>query len=588
MSVDLNLGEVSRPKRAKRSLLGAFFGLFFLLPGLLIMGWGFLDAGEYIKMQTWQAVPGVIETVDLNSSSDSDGGTTYKTTATYRYHYMGDNYTGNRASLYDDGYDNIGSFHHDIANKLEDRLNRGGSTDVYINPNDPSDSILIRDFRWGFFIFKFIFGLIFAGVGALVVYTSLTERKSNDLDAQQSSDAPWLANSDWTSPEITSSAKGAVWGTALFALFWNGFSIPMAILITPEILNGEYMAAIAYLFPLAGTWLAYLAGKTYLEYRRYGKTIFTMDPFPGAMGGQVGGTIDLKGRLPAGAQYIINLANVHSYLTGGGKNRSRRENILWEKSVLAYAEPYLEGTRLTFSIDVPSDSTRASDAQPDSSNYHLWRLNLHSDVPGVDLDRNFQIPVYPSENKSRHISHRILEDMKSVDADFNKAEVIKHLPLRQGVQGMEMYFPYFRNIAMGLGGIVFAAIFLAVAYFTQSEDAPMIFPIVFGFFGVLILWASFYSMTNSLRVYSDGIYLYTIRKWMGLPFKKSLLISEIEKLDVKSTSRQTAGNKYISYYKVVAADQSGKSITLAEGLPGRSVAEYARDEIKKSYNLKSE
>lgn len=594
-SIEKYLRQKAKKQKEKKigvggRIFGALFGFIFLCPGLLFMGWAFLDVAHGIKMQCWPAVPGQILAVNLKSNSDSDGGTTYRTQATYSYSYNGQTYQGSRASLYDGESDNIGDFQENLAARLESQKRAGGATEVYINPDDPSDSILMRDIRWGFFTFKFLFGLVFAVVGGLVLYASISRQKAK----QHASNPeylmhPWLMNKKWQTSEILSDAKGAVWGSFFFALIWNAITVPSTIIALPEIQREEnYLALLILLFPLVGLYLIYMAVKTWLEYRRYGKTPLVMDPFPGSIGGQVGGTIDMRSRLVVDAKYKIHLVNVHSYISGSGKNRSRKERVLWEKTVIAHAEPYLEGTRLTFAIDVPDDACRPSDAEKSSSSYDLWRLNLNSDVPGVDLDRNFEIPVYLTGEKSRNISHRVSEDMLSQDREYNQNLVIEHLPLAQGTQGYELYFPYFRSIGAGLSGIVFAAVFLAVAWFTySSDDVPLFFCTAFGFFGAVILLCSLYAMLNSLYVFSDGIYIYAHRKILGVSASRKMIeISQLKALEIKSSSTQTTGKKTMSYYKIIAKDMTGKKLVFAEGLPGRNVAEHALESIKTAFGLK--
>ena len=54
--------------------------------------------------------------VELEEHSDEDG-STYETTATYRYDYSGTTYTGTRVAI-DTGSDNIGSFQHRLYSEL--------------------------------------------------------------------------------------------------------------------------------------------------------------------------------------------------------------------------------------------------------------------------------------------------------------------------------------------------------------------------------------------------------------------------------------------------------------------------------------
>ena len=37
---------------------------------------------------------------------------------------------------------------------------------------------------------------------------------------------------------------------------------------------------------------------------------------------------------------------------------------------------------------------RESDADQSNNSYNLWRLNMQAELPGTNLDRDFEIPVY--------------------------------------------------------------------------------------------------------------------------------------------------------------------------------------------------
>jgi hypothetical protein len=72
---------------------------------------------------------------------------------------------------------------------------------------------------------------------------------------------------------------------------------------------------------------------------------------------------------------------------------------------------------LQYRFEVP-DSLPESEEHGD--NYHLWRLNLHGDMPGVDLNRSIEIPVYRSAEKSRNIATLSMQNQHQDIAVLNK------------------------------------------------------------------------------------------------------------------------------------------------------------------------
>src|SRR6185312_14434063 len=121
------------------------------------------DLHGWFKMQSWVEVPARIVTAKLETHSDSDGGTTYKTTAQYEYVYQDKRYTSTRVSRYG-GADNIGSFQEDIYYQISPYQNSEKPFRCYVNPSAPQESILYRKARMGMVMFYSIFAFCFGGV----------------------------------------------------------------------------------------------------------------------------------------------------------------------------------------------------------------------------------------------------------------------------------------------------------------------------------------------------------------------------------------------------------------------------------------
>ncbi len=49
----------------------------------------------------------------------------------------------------------------------------------------------------------------------------------------------------------------------------------------------------------------------------------------------------------------------------------------------------MAGVKLDFRFQVPAELNETDDQ--DTSGYHLWRLNLHAEMEGIDLDRDFVV-----------------------------------------------------------------------------------------------------------------------------------------------------------------------------------------------------
>ena len=80
--------------------------------------------------------------------------------------------------------------------------------------------------------------------------------------------------------------------------------------------------------------MAILTGMLYsaivrtLERRRVGRLALVLDPFPGSLGGDAGGTIEIPLRYTGGRRFRVALACSRVYETGSGDSRSTQGKVL--------------------------------------------------------------------------------------------------------------------------------------------------------------------------------------------------------------------------------------------------------------------
>lgn len=163
-------------------------------------------------------------------------------------------------------------------------------------------------------------------------------------------------------------------------------------------------------FPAVGLGLLWKAVVMTREYRHYGTVELVMDPYPAAIGGQMGGTI-LVPRLGVeelaapDAEVTVTLECIYTYVSGSGKNRTRQERILWAERGKPKIETAGQGVRFAFRFDLPGDLPEADIEQ--SSRYHFWRLSVKADIEGVDLERQYDIPAFHGDARSQSVEHDI-------------------------------------------------------------------------------------------------------------------------------------------------------------------------------------
>ncbi len=388
--------------------------------------------------------------------------------------------------------------------------------------------------------------------------------------------SPWLENKKWAQNQIRSSSKYLMffyWG---FAFFWNAISytvlIPNLQLIEqvqekPEIL-------IFFLFPVIGLYIVFLAIKETREWRRFGLTPLSLDPFPGAIGGHLGGTLEFGVPYDPRLNVEVVVSCVYSYETGSGKDRSRREKIVWQSEGFCHIQPGITGCRLTFRFDVPEDLPE-SDVKK-GNHYHLWRCVIRAELEGPDFDRSFEIPVFKTGQSAQLISestsdhHLVIED---AEKGIEEIAQIKNI-----AGGVEAFFPSFQRPSFGMSLVLTGTILIGVAIATSYAEAPLLFPILFGAFGGVVFFGGIFNLFKSMKISFINDEIIFQRFLFGSAIKTiRLKKSDIKSLNIHKVGSIHSGKKTKVIYQLVGEYDLGKKIVLAERLNKRSEAERLRE-----------
>ncbi|MDH3352398.1 MAG: DUF3592 domain-containing protein [Gammaproteobacteria bacterium] len=556
---------------------GRILGSLFALPFFSIGVWMLWSIGntffEASQMASWVQVEARLTAAgyETHTGDDSD---TYQAYARYTYTYQGQSYVGHRVSITGSA-DNIGDYQQNTGRRLSDSLARGESITVFIDPDEPSNAIIDRSIRWGLVGFKSIFLFVFGGVGLGLLIVIWRAPKEKDKNDPQFAGKPWLLNDDWQSATIRSNSRTTMYAMWAFAAFWNLISAPLPFIVYDEVVNkNNYIALVALLFTAVGIGLLAWAIRHTLEWRRFGATPVTLDPFPGSIGGHVGGTIEIGIPFDAAIEFQVSLTHIHSYRSGSGKNRSQKEKAEWQDALIAHSEPGTRGTKLTFRFDVPAGQDE-SDTDKDDS-YHLWRLNLSAELDGTDIDRSFEIPVYATATTSQQLSNLAVDRSREKQQAASDEAIMKTIRLEHDAGGRRMVYPIGRYLGSSLGVIVVGGAFAAVGWWLIVNEGQKIFGSVFGGIGVLIGIVALYTMSNSLEVARDSNGIRTVRRVLGIPVRRSYMRRDaFVKFTQKSSFQSQSGGKHVMYYSIYANDSEGDKIVVGEGFRGESEAKAA-------------
>lgn len=239
-------------------LAATIFALVFIVP----FGGAGLVAGVLLaktlvdthRARDWVAVQANVDEAALAvvPGSRRYRASTRSASATYRYTIGGKEYVGTRLGFYGSGSDNLGDWQEKMAASLEAARAQGRTITVYVNPEDPADSVVDRELRREMVGLMAGFTAAFGGIG-LVATIGLG--------------LLWLGKAKAKEP----SPASPVIALGIFALLWNGVSWLVAYLATTGVVATKGLGAVlVWLFPLIGLFLLWGAIKHAFLYWRGG------------------------------------------------------------------------------------------------------------------------------------------------------------------------------------------------------------------------------------------------------------------------------------------------------------------------------
>jgi len=632
--------------RVVKALFGCLFGLPFALAGLFIASETLLPMVlDWRETQAWVKADATIISLDRADNY---------TKVDYQYDYQGKHYLSDRVYLASFN-DNFGSYHENLYYKLNRTRNNNQVMPVWVNPGNHSEAIIDKEMRWGLFTIVLGFTGFFVLIGLLICYGSLTyqpsqknknkrrinrlrrewgretnslfdgdekqtfsefvSKKSPELnefidDASTANDG-WQNKKAWKTNRIRS---GALTGVIVMWFFFAvlitiGFLVSKDYSVKFTGFNKEFIIAavvllVIFLFVLQ-------TFRVTLRYRRFGRVTYVMDPYPGSIGGDVGGYIELK-RLsfsdvkPRENPFKITLECVYTYMSGSGKNRSRSESIKWAEEGKPEIQRSATGLMLLFKFSVPGHLPEASVKQ--AGDYYFWRLKIVGDLSGFDLKRNYNVPVFVGSETSSNVRNDISEQVRELkqyasketaravrEGNFHLTDLSKVVKIEQVGSDVSLYFPMFRNKALTLFALVFAGGFGFAVYSIYSSFGggiaglfTVFFSIPFALVALAAAIASIYLPLNNLTVNLNPSEIRTVRKILFFPVqRRSTTVQSVSRLKIKRSGSTGQGVKKIVHFKIVAECAGAKKITLAEDINGEDLAENFKTFLAKTLNLRS-
>lgn len=554
------------------------FGLPFAAVGLGFLLLGILPTlSEWRAMQHWQPVPAEVLDAGLETRRGDDSNT-YLATAHYRYRWQGRNYESRRVGL-SAMADNIGHWQQDTAAELQRAQTRQQPITVFVNPAQPTEAIYRRELRPMMLMFFSAFFMAFTGAGIGLVAYGLHHRRTPG-PAILHPDQPWLDRPEWASAECVDHQRGKtglLWGVALV---WCAITLPANAVIADELAKGNWAILVILLFDAVGIGLLVIAVRQTLAARRFGNTRLRLDPWPGAIGGEVGGCI--AARLPFDERQIfrVRLSCIHTRVSGSGKHRKTHETVRWQDEHLLHAQYGNDDhSQVWFCFSVP---TGLPASEPPSDNHHHWRLDAFADVPGVDFRRRWELPVFATAGLSAQAARQTRPAQAATLENLERL-----MNLRQVPGGITLDYPAGRAWRGGsltaLVGLVFAGVAIFIAREARLPGGGLadgLISIVTAALAGLLIGVGLWQCGNRLRVRIDQQQVRIRRHWLGLPvWAKTVPRSTVQEIRIQAGTQVNTGGDTRVHYRLLLATQAGDRYTIGDGFVGHSKAQQAAEAV---------
>jgi hypothetical protein len=345
----------------------------------------------------WQQTPCRIITAEVGSHSDSDG-TTYSIDITYEYQFAGGTYRSSKyyfSSGSSSGYSNKAR----IVNEYKTAANPV----CFVNPDNPSEAVLVRGFRAGllFALFPAVFLVI--GVGGVVLFLkkpALMGVQQKVFKTQQELATDVLRVTDSPSgPVILKpkfSPKAKLIGSIIVAVFWNGI-VSVAIVKITEAWragSGEWTPTLL-IIPFAAVGLLLIGMVIYC-------LLASFNPRPTLIlnSAQIptGGTVHLDwhiaGRVDRLQTLSILLRAKEEARYRAGKNQHTDTNIFFRKEIFSASSPDITSTGQA-DFDIPADTMHSFEA---ANNKILWEIAVKGGIEKwPDINEEFKITIVPAQ-----------------------------------------------------------------------------------------------------------------------------------------------------------------------------------------------
>jgi hypothetical protein len=556
----------------------ALFGSIFIFAGLAVGVFLYFPAIlDWWQVRSWEEVPCRIESADVRVAHGEDS-TTYEAQASYSYQHGGQSFRGERVGLMG-GSDNFGDFQQRRADELRTARDEKRTMRCFVNPQNPAESVLFPDLRWGLLLLMSLFPTLFPLAGGFVAFGGIAmAREAAGVIARQRKmpDAPWKWKSEWADDAITASRDGVL---ALLALA-GWILLVQSPLAAAVIVSGSLAESLMALFAFLPSAIAFFPLRAVLRRLRLrrilGKVSLVPQAWPLRPGEVLEGRLRFSRVLSPMLPLAVRVRAVRKVTRGSGKNSSTSEETLWEHTeTLHAAEAQRDdrGCAVPLRIELTPDAP-GTDVKPlihvsHERSENLWTLEVLAGAHATPV--KLPLPVFGEA------STEVREASKDPLTTETTTEQLQARLQSTGVkvdfdaEGIPRSFecPPGRNRALAVFLLFFGTIWFGAMLMMFINGAPFIFRLVWGLSAPAILVFACYLLVHHRRV--DVAEALRIVNRAGPFYSKTEILGPRHVVQFIHDNYMRSGNTHL--YRIRAETTFGKKITLVDGITEEATAE---------------
>jgi len=346
--------------------------------------------------------------------------------------------------------------------------------------------------------FAVIFLLMASGFLSLVIF-GYRKSRATSRRVESFRRTPWMDRPEWADGRIKAGRGRRVLFMWAMAVFWNAVSSPLLFIFREEWEKGNKAILIGLLFPLVGVGLLIAAIRTTLQWRRFGNSELRLKTLPGRVGGVFQARLVVPGMATSIQRFDLRLVCIRRTVSRSGKNRTTREELLWESQRVAPRQVFSfesTGTCVPVYFRVPADQPETLPGNPAI----VWKLEARASLPGIDYEEKFEVPVFDIRPDS--IAESAPDPLEGHQQTL-EAGLPPNLPgirITETLNGVKIHFKAARNPGAIITLAFITAIWTGIFMVLLQSDAPLLFPVVWALFDTILVLGLVTSLFHDLRI----------------------------------------------------------------------------------------